>query len=291
MPPRSRVDDASRAATLTRANDPGSGTYALSAADFDRDDGWYDFAGAVFGRTAGTFSLSRPDGGQLALTYEARVDDGIGDACEFNGAAQYQGPAAPPDDEPNAGGAAETECRVGGEPSYFVPGGDPAIIVGCAELAVGGRRVQFSVHREMIGRKPHVCVNPAYRGRGGAGTYIPATCLPNDQLGSLRLVDLSRPRQAVRGYRLVLWGIAPGRTELVRVASSAGGSDAALFGVDKATAERVGAPDAFRIFVAELPLDAACSRILARASPGPDRPKTVTREVARGGVAERCPAR
>ena len=79
------------------------------------------------------------------------------------------GQASSPSRSPEAGGATEADCRAGTEPSYFVPGGDPAITVGCAELAVGSRTVQISVHRESIGREPYVCVNPAYRGRGQAG--------------------------------------------------------------------------------------------------------------------------
>jgi hypothetical protein len=73
-----------------------------------------------------------------------------------------RGPTSPP------------ECSGGARPEYFVPH-DPAgplLLLGCAR--VGGKRVEFSGSVDRIDGRGHVCIHPAYDGRGQRGFYIPA---------------------------------------------------------------------------------------------------------------------
>ena len=48
-----------------------SGDYVFAMSDFDRSYGPWDFAGTNPAKTAGTLSYSRPDGGQVTVTYVA----------------------------------------------------------------------------------------------------------------------------------------------------------------------------------------------------------------------------
>lgn len=142
-------------------------------------------------------------------------------------------------------------CDEGGPPGYFVPGGAPAI-VGCARLGVSGKPVEFSAGRERIGGESQVCLNAAYRGRGRMGIYIPSVCRSPSALRELTVFRVEVPRQAVRGYRLVIWGTVPPSAHGVvarhRVGRTAG---AVLRG-------------SFRVFVVELPFRAACHPIELR---------------------------
>ena len=150
---------------------------------------------------------------------------------------------------------ATPSCERGRAPSYFVPGGDAAII-GCARLGVSGKPVELSANTERIGRTDQVCVNPAYRGRGQMGIYIPARCVSPAALGELRIVAAEVPRQAVRGYELVVWGTAPASTRRVVAYHPGGRATAAVFRVRRGS-----------VFVVELPVGAAGQPIDVRAWP------------------------
>ncbi len=143
-------------------------------------------------------------------------------------------------------------CERGRAPSYFVPGGDAAII-GCARLGVSGKPVELSAN---IGRADQVCVNPAFRGRGQMGIYIPARCVSPAALGKLRIVASEVPRQAVRGYELVVWGTAPASTRRLVVHHPGGRATAAVFRVRRGS-----------VFIAELPAGAAGRPLEVRAWP------------------------
>src|SRR5215207_8435765 len=127
-------------------------------------------------------------------------------------------PNGPRSVEPGPGAAraaeatSQTRCEVGERPNYFVPGGNdgPFAIIGCARLGVSGKAVEFSADDERIGRKDHVCLDPAYRGRGELGNYIPAVCVRDPVSRKPEVISVEIPRQAVRGYQLVMWGsVAP----------------------------------------------------------------------------------
>jgi hypothetical protein len=111
---------------------------------------------------------------------------------------------------PAADATTKARCDVGKRPNYFVPispKSSPLAVIGCARLGVSDKRVEFSANAEPIGRKNYLCLNPAYRGRGQLGIYIPASCTPNPVSRRLAVVSVEIPRQAVRGYGLVVWGL------------------------------------------------------------------------------------
>ena len=176
---------------------------------------------------------------------------------------------------------------MGERPDYFVPGpgpDDPLAIIGCARLGVSGRPVEFSAAAERIGRRPALCVNPAYRGRGQLGVYIPAHCPGNPVGRRLWVLDMGIPSQAVSGYRLVIWGKAPLTTRHVVARHRSGETAAAVFTVGPELARAVGAARPFSVFVVELDPEAACETILVRGDgPGaetdriPPRPKLCAR--------------
>ena len=152
---------------------------------------------------------------------------------------------------PAAPTVATQPCDEGGRPGYFVPGG-AAAIVGCARLGVSGKPVELSAGRERIGGEAQVCLNAAYRGRGRLGASIPSACRSPSALRELTVFRAEVPRQAVRGYELVIWGIVPPSARGI-VARHRGGrtTGAVLRG-------------SFSAFVAELPAGAACHPIELR---------------------------
>ena len=99
-------------------------------------------------------------------------------------------------------------------------------------------------------------MHPAYRGRGQMGIYIPAHCFSPAAVADLRIVDAQVPRQAVRGYELVLWGTAPASTRRLVAYHSGGRATAAVFRGRRGS-----------VFIAELPVAAAGEPIEVRAWP------------------------
>ena len=157
-----------------------------------------------------------------------------------------------------------SSCATGERPGYFVPGGDAAII-GCVHLGVSGKPVELSANSERIGGKHHLCLNPAYRGRGKLGIYIPARCAEDSKLRELAVLDVDVPRQAVRGYELVIWGTVPPSTRELVARHRGGRTRGAVLPVSRGLARKIGAPVAFSAFVVELPIAAACHAIRLRA--------------------------
>jgi hypothetical protein len=171
-------------------------------------------------------------------------------------------------------------CAVGERPDYFVPGpdpDDPHAIIGCARLGASGRPVEFSAAAERIGRQPALCLNPAYRGRGQLGVYIPAHCPGNPVRRRLWVLEMGIPSQAVSGYRLVIWGTAGAGTRHVVARHRSGETAAAVFAVGPGLARAVGAVRPFSVFVVELDVEAACEAILVR---GESRVGAETEQVA-----------
>jgi hypothetical protein len=147
------------------------------------------------------------------------------------------------------------ECAVGKRPGYFVPGdaARPTLLVGCARLGLSRKRIEFSLNLGRIGRETHVCVNPAFTGRGSRGFYIPAICKLNPPPARFAVRDLVRPRAGTRGYELVVWGTAPPATTAVIVRVGRRTARAAVFAVPAGLARRYGERP-FDLFVVELPL-------------------------------------
>ena len=168
---------------------------------------------------------------------------------------------------------APASCDVGGRPGYYVPG-PAAALLGCARLGVSGKRVEFSGNLAVLDGEEHMCVNPAYSGRGRPGFHIPAICKLGRPLSRFAAYDAGRPSQGAGGYAFVIWGTAGASTE-VRARFTGGTARAAILDVAPRLAERLGEPP-FRLFVVELPLSAACA------------PVTLTNGT---GASERIPAR
>lgn len=172
---------------------------------------------------------------------------------------------------------ARTLCAVGERPEYFVPGsrGGPLALLGCARLGVSGKRVEFSGNLAHIDGRRHVCVNPAYSGRGQRGMYIPALCMLPRALPRFAVRDASQPRQGVRGYAYVIWGTTGASTAVV--ARFRGATvPATVMRVGPGLARRFGEP-AFGLFVIELPLSAACGPVTVVAD-GPDATERLPRQ-------------
>ena len=130
---------------------------------------------------------------------------------------------------------------------------------------MSGKPVEISATSERIGVKDHVCLHPAYRGRGRPGIYIPARCGLESQLTELRIFDVDVPRQAVRGYALVIWGTVPLSTRELVADFQGGRARGAVLRVPRGLAWKTGAPAPFSAFIIELPIGAACHPIRLRA--------------------------
>jgi hypothetical protein len=193
-----------------------------------------------------------------------------------NEGREVTGGAHQPEREPVAARPAkattESRCDIGGRPDYFVPGGDdgPSAIIGCARLGASGKPVEFSADYERIGRNDHVCISPAYRGRGQLGIYIPTACVRDPVSRRLNVVGIEIPDQGVRDYGLVIWGTAGPSVRIVHAGYDATGGEtrAAVFSVRRPLAQAVGATRPFRVFVVELHPEATCARIGARTPTG-----------------------
>jgi hypothetical protein len=165
---------------------------------------------------------------------------------------------------------AASRCDIGGRPDYFVPGGEagPLAIIGCARLGVSGKPVEFSLESERIGRKDHVCFNPAYRGRGRLGMYIPTACVLDPGSRRLDVVSIEVPSQGVRDYGLVIWGTVGPSIRTVHAGYDGRETRAAVFPVRRPTAHAVGATRPFGVFVVELHPKPTCARVWARTRMG-----------------------
>jgi hypothetical protein len=168
---------------------------------------------------------------------------------------------------PAAESTENTRCEVGEPPRYYVPKSEdsPLAIIGCARLGVSEKPTEFSVDPERLEGDDYLCVNPAYRGRGELGIYIPATCVSDPVPRRLDVTRIQIPRQAVRGYQLVIWGFADPSTRQIFARHRGTETTAALFHVGRPLARTVDAARPFSAFIVELPLEAACEPILLRA--------------------------
>jgi hypothetical protein len=162
------------------------------------------------------------------------------------------------------GGVADSapiRCRVGERPGYFVPAHSPPALLGCARLGQSGKRVDFSGSLDRIDGDMHLCINPAYSGRGQRGIYIPGLCKLNPRPSRFAVRDASQPRQAVDRYEYVIWGTAPRRTEEIFARFASGTARAAIFRVPSTRAPWTFGTTPFALFVVELPLAAACGTV------------------------------
>lgn len=147
-------------------------------------------------------------------------------------------------------------CDVGARPTYFVPGNGPLALVGCAQLPVSGQRVEFSANLTHVDGAEQLCINPAY----GDGRFIPAICNLDPPVSEFAVRDAGQPRQ---GYGYVIWGTA-GSARSVDATFDGGIAHAARLAVPEAVARDYGAAP-FALFVAELPIAAACGPVTVEA--------------------------
>lgn len=152
-------------------------------------------------------------------------------------------------------------CAVGERPDYFVPADSPPALLGCARLAVSGKRVEFSGTLARIDGGFHLCINPAYNGRGQRGIFIPAICKLEPAPSEFAIRAAGQPRQGVRGYEYVVWGTAAAGTSDVVAHSNAGRARASVFQVPSDRAPWSFGESPFSLFVVELPLAAACGSV------------------------------
>jgi hypothetical protein len=150
-------------------------------------------------------------------------------------------------------------CDVGARPGYFVPGEGPLALLGCARLPVSGQRVEFSANLSEIDGAKQLCINPAY----SDGMFIPGICFLDPPVSEFAIRDARHPRQGVKGYGYVIWGTA-GSARSVDATFDGGIAHAALLPVPEPLARDYGAPP-FTLFVAELPLSAACGPVSVEA--------------------------
>jgi hypothetical protein len=193
-----------------------------------------------------------------------------------------------------ATGAQRISCAVGARPDYFVPAQSRPVIIGCARLTTSGRRIEMSANRERIGGDNHVCVHPAYRGRGEMGFYIPTVC-PEDPVARRPAVIHALDGRygakdwGVRGYEYVVWGTGDVSTSAITLHHRGGEAAAALFRVDQRLASALGATRPFTVFIAELPSLSACEPVgiaaegglLAEAEPLARQPRECTEHTRR----------
>jgi hypothetical protein len=124
------------------------------------------------------------------------------------------------------------------------------------------------VDSERIGRNDHVCFNPAYRGRGRLGMYIPTACVLDPGSRRLDVVSIEVPSQGVRDYGLVIWGIVSPSIRTVQAGYRGGETKAAVFAVRRPIARAVGTTTPFSVFVVELYPKPTCARVRARTRTG-----------------------
>lgn len=163
----------------------------------------------------------------------------------------------------------QIDCRVGERPDYFVPGLEdgPLALLGCARLGVSGKRLEFSGNLARIDGDSHLCINRAYQGRG-SGFFIPTICKLDPPPQRFRVLGASPPGQAgVRGYAFVVWGTGPVSTSRVEARFGNDVGRAAVLKVESELARDFGERP-FSLFVAELPLRAACGPITAETDNG-----------------------
>ena len=189
--------------------------------------------------------------------------------------AADEGESAPPPAATTT--TTRASCDVGARPGYFVPGDGPLALLGCARLPVNGQRVEFSANLSDIDGAKQLCINPAY----GDGMFIPAICFLNPPVSEFAVRDASHPRQGVKGYGYVIWGTA-GSARSVDATFEGGIAHAAVLPVPETLARDYGATP-FALFVAELPLSAACGPVSVEADGATERiePKPQLCEAAR----------
>jgi hypothetical protein len=215
-------------------------------------------------------SLSKSLWSALIAIVVAVIAGCAGDNGEREVTGGAHQPALEPANARPATATTESRCDIGGRPDYFVPGGDdgPFAIIGCARLGASGKPVEFSADHELIGREDHVCISPAYRGRGQLGIYIPTACVPDPVSRRLDVVSIEIPGQGVRDYGLVIWGTVGPSIQIVHAGYDGGETSAAVFPVRRPLMQAVGATRPFSVFVVELSPEAACARVRARTPKG-----------------------
>jgi hypothetical protein len=231
----------------------------------------------VAGRVVVEVMARRSLGFLGALALGVMLRGCAGDGSPRSGEARDGGPPPQRSNQIRLIESTLAPCAVGERPDYFVPGpaDSPLALLGCARLGVSGKRVEFSGNLAHLDGERHVCVNPAYSGRGQRGLYIPAICKLEPPLARFAVRDAAQPRQGVRGYAYVIWGTAGASTDVV-ARFTGGTAQAAVFRVGPKLARNFG-ESPFGLFVIELPLSAACAAVTV-AGKGPDATERIAPE-------------
>jgi hypothetical protein len=174
---------------------------------------------------------------------------------------------------PTVGASPWRPCdKEGSRPDYFVPGGTPAVVFGCARLTVSGRTVEFSAHHERTGGgkygKYNLCLNPAYPGRSADSAYIPGTCVAEPVPKRPDVLDASPAVQGgpIRRYGLVIWGTTGIGTRQVTAGYGDEQAEGAVLPVERPILNSVAGERQFSVFIVELPMAASCGQVTVRAS-------------------------
>jgi hypothetical protein len=101
---RTAYDDSMIGVSFVQRKGPQPAAYSFVLSDFDRDYGTWDFLGTNPVNTVGTVVFSRPDGGQVTITYLADRGTAQGQ-CAFSGTATY---APATDAQPTSASATHT---------------------------------------------------------------------------------------------------------------------------------------------------------------------------------------
>lgn len=129
------VDDAVAAVSFDQKKGAEPASYTFVQSDFDRSYGPWDILGTNPHNTTGTLNYSRPDGGQVLVSFLADEATGQGE-CVFGGMATY-GPAPGgaetpgPSAEPDTASAAPPEPDLVADPSSSFAVSDAYLGVSC----------------------------------------------------------------------------------------------------------------------------------------------------------------
>ncbi|MEJ7891442.1 MAG: hypothetical protein WKF94_02245 [Solirubrobacteraceae bacterium] len=153
-------------------------------------------------------------------------------------------------------------CEEGEPPGYYVPHDanlGPVVRVICARLPVSRKRVDFSGTRGRISAETDSCLHAAY----AAGERQTATCANVPPLSEYAVRGIGDARREWGDYGYVIWGSVGGSVSAVQLRYAGGYTSATVFRVGEELARRFG-EQRFGVWVAELPLAAACGTVVIK---------------------------
>lgn len=149
-----------------------------------------------------------------------------------------------------------------GRPDYYIPHqadlGQPVRVV-CALLPFSGERVDLIGSRSQIGGEIESCLHVAY----SDGERQTATCANVPPLYKYAVRGIGDARREWGDYEYVIWGTAGGPVSSVQLRYAGHFASATVFPVPEEMTRRFG-ERRLRIWVVELPLEAACGTVVIR---------------------------